>query len=119
MQFEFPTPSVARIRRGLAAAVLAAAALMSACGSKSSTSTAPAKANVDTTKVARSIQQSIFSQRHLRSTVVCPVAVAAAPGKTFECVATTRSPKKPFRAVKTPFLVTVQNNRGGVTYVGK
>ena len=97
---------------------LAFAAVLSACGSKSSTSSTPAK-NVDTAKVARSIEQSILAQRHLPSTVVCPVTVPAERGKTFDCTATTHTTKKPHTAVKTTFLVTVQNNRGGVTYVGK
>jgi hypothetical protein len=108
--------------RGLAAALaaLASAALISACGSKSSSSSTPAgKVNVNTAQVAQSIKQSILSQRHLASTVVCPPVVAAEAGKTFTCVATTLSPKKPARPVKTSFLVTIQNNRGGVTYVGK
>jgi hypothetical protein len=96
--------------------LLALAAFLSACGSKSSTSP---KVNVDTAKVARSIEQSILAQRHLASTVVCPVTVPAVRGKTFECVATTQTAKKPPRPVKTTFLVTVQNDRGGVTYVGK
>lgn len=82
----------------------------------SSTST---PTTVNTAQVARSIEQSILAQRHLPSTVVCPAAVAAEKGKTFECIATTRSTKKPFHPVKTPFVVTIQNNRGGVTYVGK
>jgi hypothetical protein len=118
MQLESPTPGVVRLRRGLPLAALAAAALMSACGSKSSTSSAP-KVSVDTAKVARSIEASIFAQRHLRSTVVCPVSEAAEAGKTFECVATTQSLKKPVHPVKTSFVVTVQNKRGGVTYIGK
>jgi hypothetical protein len=96
---------------------LAFAAALSSCGSKSSTSSTPAKVNVDTAKVARSIEQSILAQRHLASTVVCPPTVPAERGKTFECIATTQTAKKP--PVKTTFVVTVQNNRGGVTYVGK
>lgn len=119
MQSDCPTPRVARVRRGLLVAVLGGAVLMSACGSKSKTSSTPKKINVDTAQVARSIEQSILAQRHLRSTVVCPAVVPAEAGRTFECVATTRSIKKPVHAVKTPFVVTVQNKKGGVTYVGK
>ena len=92
---------------------------MSACGSNSSTSSTPTNTNVNTAQVARAIEESILTKRHLSSKVVCPVAVPAEKGKTFECIATTRGAKKPFRAVKTPFVVTIENNRGGVTYVGR
>jgi anti-sigma factor RsiW len=116
-----PNPRAARACDRVVAVLttLAVAAVLSACGSKSSTSSTPAKVNVDTAKVARSIEQSILAQRHLASTVVCPVTVPAERGKTFECVATTHAAKKPHTPLKTTFLVTVQNNRGGVTYVGK
>ena len=118
---ESPNPKAARARTSVVVVLtlLVLAAVLSACGSKSSTSSTPAKVNVDTAKVARSIEQSILAQRHLPATVVCPVTVAAERGKTFECVATTHTAKKPQTPVKTPFIVTVQNNRGGVTYVGK
>jgi hypothetical protein len=116
---ESPNPRAARACGGVLAVLttLALAAVLSACGSKSSTSSTSAAAKVDTAKVARSIEQSIQAQRHLASTVVCPVTVPAEKGKTFECIATTQTAKKP--PVKTTFVVTVQNNRGGVTYVGK
>jgi hypothetical protein len=103
---------------GLAAALVCAAA-MSACGSKSKSSSSGAATNVNTAQVASSIHQSILAQRHLASTVVCPPVVVAQAGKTFECVATTTTTTKPVHQVKTPFVVTIQNNRGGVTYVGK
>ena len=103
---------------GLATALLCVAAL-TACGSKSKSSSSGATTNVNTAQVASSIHASILAQRHLASTVVCPPVVAAQAGKTFECVATTTTTKKPIHQVKTPFLVTIQNNRGGVTYVGK
>jgi hypothetical protein len=113
-------PARARRRRVsvAAASALAVAVAISACGSSSS-KTSTAKANVNTAQVARSIEQSILAERHLPSTVVCPATVVAEKGQTFECIATTRSVKKPFKPVKTPFVVTIQNNRGGVTYVGK
>ncbi|HYM54038.1 MAG TPA: hypothetical protein VES97_01645 [Solirubrobacteraceae bacterium] len=59
-----------------------------------------------------------MSQRHLKSTVVCPAKVAQQPGK-FACIATTYSVKKPHRKIKTPFVVTIHNSKGYVTYVGK
>jgi alpha-D-ribose 1-methylphosphonate 5-triphosphate synthase subunit PhnL len=102
-----PRPIIApvvRVRRGVSAAVtvVACVALLSACGSSKS-----------------SIEKSIFAQRHLRARVVCPVTVVQEQGKTFECIATTRAAKKPYSLVKTPFIVTVQNTKGYVTYAGK
>jgi len=97
-----------------------AAALVSACGSSksSSESSSTAKTNVDTARVALSIEQTIAAKRHLKATVVCHSAVPAVKGKTFECIATTTNAttKAP---VKTPFIVTIQNGRGYVTYEGK
>jgi Domain of unknown function (DUF4333) len=101
------------------AAALASVALISACGSSKSTATSPAKTNVDTARVARSIEQSITTQRHLRSTVVCPTAVPQEKGRTFKCFATTRTIKKPVKVGRTTFVVTIQNKNGYVTYVGK
>ena len=95
---------------------LGCAALISACGSSgSSSSSTAAKTNLNIARVQRSIEQSIHAQRHLTSTVVCPTAVAQEKGKTFECVATIHAKK----VTKTPFVVTVQNEKGYVTYVGK
>lgn len=119
---EPPTPRIARVvrvRRGASAAVaaLACAALITACGSSSSTSSG--KTNLNTTRVAASIEQSILAQRHLTSKVVCPPAVPQEKGKTFECIATTRTTKRPVKVGKTTFVVTVQNDKGYVTYAGK
>ena len=72
--------------------------------------------------MARAIAQSIFAERKLHSTVLCPGAVPQEVGKTFECVATTSTiPKGSKHAVpvKTPFVVTIQSTKGYVTYVGK
>jgi hypothetical protein len=122
-----PTPApririarAVRVRRGAIVAVtaLAGAALMSACGSSSTSSTAT-KTNLDTARVAASIEKSVLTERHLHSTVVCPAVVPQEPGRTFECIATTKSTKPPFTVSKTPFIVTVQSSRGYVTYVGK
>ncbi len=123
--------SVPRVRRaaGLALAALACAALMSACGSSASSSSSGSSTssasgsttNIDlnTTRVAHSIEQSILAERHLASTVVCPSGVPQEAGRTFECVASTASAKKPGTLVKTPFVVTIQNKNGYVTYAGK
>jgi hypothetical protein len=122
MQIEYPTSGVTRavpLRRGAIAAItaLACAALASACGSSESSS--GAKTNVDTAKVALSIEQSVLTQRHIRAKVACPATVAAVPRTTFECIATSTATKPPHAVTKTPFLVTVQTARGYVTYVGK
>jgi hypothetical protein len=125
MQIE---PAALRITHGVslprgaivATTALACAALMSACGSsKSSGGSSAAKTNVDTPKVALSIEQTILAKRHLHSKVVCPGTVPAVPGQTFECIATTIAAKAPHTATKTPFVVTIQTARGYVTYVGK
>ena len=73
---------------------------------------------MDTSRVAISIEQSILTKRHLHATVSCPAVVPQEQGRTFVCTATTRSTKAPFTVSKTPFTVTVQNNKGYVTYVG-
>ena len=109
-----------RLRRSAGVVLaIACAALVVACGSSKSATTSQSKANVDTARVARSIEQSILAQRHLRSTVVCPTAVPQVKGNTFECVATTRTVTKPVKVGKTPFVVTIQNANGYVTYAGK
>jgi hypothetical protein len=126
MPIKLATPRRAHIGRarrgaGVAVSAVACAALIGACGSSNnSTSTTTTKAtNLDTTRVARSIETSILTERHLHAVVVCPPVVAQETGKTFECVATTHSAKHPTVAIKTPFVVTVQSNKGYVTYVGK
>lgn len=106
---------------GAVFAALAGAVLISACGSsKSSTSSsAAAKTNLNIARVQRSIEQSIATQRHLTSTVVCPAVVPQETGHTFECVATTHTATKPVKTGKTVFVVTEQNNKGYVTYEGR
>src|SRR6476661_5704427 len=99
----------------IAVAAVSGALVLSACGSSSKTSSS-GKTNLDTARVARSIEQSILSQRHLRAKVVCPTAVPQEKGRTFECIATTETIKAPVKKGKTPFVVTVQNANGYVTY---
>jgi hypothetical protein len=98
--------------RRFVAVTLACAWLISACGSAGKTT------YLDIGKVERAIEQSILSQRHLRSTVKCPARVVQKPDR-FACIATTFSTKKPGKTVKTPFLVTIHNDKGYVTYVGE
>src|SRR5438128_7862869 len=101
MQIEHSTLScprtvAVRLGRGASVAItaLVCAALASACGSSknSSEGTTP-KANVDTPKVALSIEGTILEKRHLKSTVTCPAPMPAVPGNTFECIATLTNPK--------------------------
>jgi hypothetical protein len=111
-----------RARRGaLAVVALACTGLViGACGSSSSsTTTTGANGTVDTARVAASIEQSILKQRKLASKVTCPASMPAEKGKTFECIAVTHSVTPPHNEIKTPFLVTIQSNRGYVTYEGK
>ena len=126
MQIEHSTLScprtvAVRLRRGASVAItaLVCAALASACGSSknSSEGTTP-KANVDTPKVALSIEGTILEKRHLKSTVTCPAPMPAVPGNTFECIATLTNPKT-HAVSKAPFVVTIQSARGYVTYVGR
>src|ERR1700676_3511787 len=124
MHIQPPTPIRVRgmrVCRGAGASVtaLACVALLSACGSSSSSSTSTTKTNLNTARVALSIEQSILTERHLHSKVVCPAAVPQEQGKTFECIATTTTTKPPVKSVTTPFVVTIQNSKGYVTYVGK
>jgi len=98
-----------------AIATVACAASLGACGSSGSSTTAT---YLDVTRVERSIQHSIMVQRHLASTVVCPTRVRQRPSN-FACIATTYSAKKPHKKIQTPFLVTIHNDKGYVTYVGK
>jgi hypothetical protein len=100
-------------------AALACAALVSACGSSSSEPAA--KTNLDTKRVAAAIQQSILTKRKLNATVTCPAVEPQEKGKTFTCTAvtTTTSKGKTPVTTKTPFKVTVQNNKGYATYQGE
>jgi len=102
----------------IAVAAVSGALMLSACGSNSKSSSS-GKTKLDTARVARSIEQSIVTQRHLRAKVVCPTSVPQEKGRKFECVATTETVKRPVKVGKTPFVVTVQNANGYVTYEGK
>jgi len=125
MHIQATTPRTAgrvAARRGatLAAAALTGAALLSACGSSGSSGTTSG-GNLDTARVALSIEQSILSERHIHAKVTCPVTVAQETGKIFTCtaVSTVTTKGKPATTVTTPFTVTVQNNKGYVTYRGE
>jgi len=124
MHIETPTPTTSlavRARRGaiLAVTALASAALLSACGSSSPSTTSTATTNLNTTRVALSIEQSVLAERHLHVTVSCPATVPQEKGRTFVCIATGHSTKKPSVETKTPFKVTVESSKGYVTYKGE
>jgi hypothetical protein len=117
-------PLARRARAGLTVAgALACAALISACGSSGSSSSsaepAPGTRPVNTAQVAASIEHTLSEKRHITAKVTCPASVSAEKGKTFVCMAAVHDPTKPSKVTTTPFKVTIQNNRGYVTYVGE
>jgi hypothetical protein len=113
-----------RARGGALIAALAGAALLSACGSSSSTSGTSGSApttDLNTARISKSIEESILKERHIHAKVSCPAVVPQETGKTFTCIATSTSTtskggKTSTATVTTPFTVTVQNSRGYVTY---
>ncbi len=111
-----PSATPPSLRATAALAVVAASVvLVSGCGSTGASDTTK---DVNIANVEHAIERSIAKQRHLESKVVCPATVAQKPGK-FACIATTFSAKQPSKEIKTPFLVTVHNSKGYITYVGK
>jgi hypothetical protein len=97
--------------------LVAAAVLVSACGSSSTTTTSTVTQNLNTAHDERAIEKSIRTKRHLNYHVTCPPLVPIEQGRVFECVANGRNAKH--KRESTTFVVTIQNNRGYVTYVGK
>jgi hypothetical protein len=65
---------------------------------------------LNTVRVERSIEASILAQRHLASTVSCPVNIVQKAGVVFDCVATVRG--RQFTVV-----VTQTDGHGHVVYV--
>jgi hypothetical protein len=101
-------------------ALACAGAVLSACGSsKSTTSTNQTGKPLNTSQVAASIEESILKERGIHATVICPNTVLVEKGKKFECLATSKSTQPPHNQVRTPFVVTIETERGYVTYVGK
>jgi len=106
-----------RVRRGSVAAVaVACAVLASGCGSSSGNTPTTKAEYLNIVRVEHAIEASILSQRHLKAQVRCPVKVAQKPGK-FPCIASMISAKKPHKEIRTPFIVTIHNDKGYVTYV--
>ena len=91
---------------GIVAAGALAAGAVSGCGSSSS------KPKIlDTERVERAIEASIREKRHLTSTVSCPSGTPRKKGVKFRCIAT-------FKGGRTPFLVTQDDDKGSVHYIG-
>lgn len=110
----------ARASRGslVVAAALTAATLVSACGSsgsstgsKTTQSSLTPRRILDMHTVIRSIETSIYTQRHIRAKVTCPKVIPQQKGRNFDCLAVPRGTH-----TKTPVAVTQQNNDGYVTY---
>ena len=125
MQIERPnlptvnSPRAIPLRRPaiVAIAALACAALASACGGSSNSTTVSTK--VDTGRIARSIEGTLLEKRKLHAKVVCPEVVPQEVGKKFECTATYHELKAPHAVKTSPFLVTIQTTKGYVTYEGQ
>jgi Domain of unknown function (DUF4333) len=67
---------------------------------------------LDIAGVERAIEQSISSQRHLKSTVSCPAEVIQKKGIVFTCIAEVSGRSYPFE-------VTEVDENGHVRYVGR
>ena len=87
------------------AAVMALIALIAGLWHSNST-----RVILNTERVERSIEASILAQRHLASTVSCPVNIVQKAGVVFDCQATVRG--RQFQVV-----VTETDGNGHVTYV--
>jgi Domain of unknown function (DUF4333) len=85
-------------------AAAAACLVMAGCGSDE-------PKILDTERVERAIEQSIFQKRHIVSRVSCPSGVKREKGRKFRCLAT-------YKGGRTPFLVTETDDRGAVRYIG-
>lgn len=96
----------------MVAVLLAGTTLIGACGSSSKSATTAKTTHLNTSRVAVSIEQSIFKQRHLHAKVACPAVVPQEPGRNFVCVATMH------KGGTTSFAVT-QGSKGYVTYEGE
>lgn len=112
---------VCRRRLGGGAAALGTVLAVTACGQSNNSASDHTHGFLDTTRVARAIQQSIESERHLASSVICPPRIPQEQGLAFTCVATTyklsHQGRKSLRLpLHTTFTVVQQNDRGNVYY---
>lgn len=67
-------------------------------------------ATLDTEAIARSIELTLLTQRHLASTVSCPIDIDRQAGLVFDCTATVKQNRY-------PVIVTETDGNGHVTYV--
>jgi Domain of unknown function (DUF4333) len=88
---------------GLIALILAGVGV-TACGSSS-------PKILDTERVERAIEQSVLQKRGLRTQVSCPSGTEQKKGVVFRCTAV-------YKGGVTPFVVTEDDSRGAVHYVG-
>jgi hypothetical protein len=86
-------------------AVAAAALALPGCGSSAK------PRPLDTERVERAIEKSILQKRHLTASVSCPSGIERKKGKRFRCLAT-------YKGGRTTFLVTQDDDRGAVHYLG-
>lgn len=84
------------------------AALLAGCGSTHTVTVRPVILNTE--RVARAIEASIFSQRHLRASASCPAHIVQEKGVQFTCYATVSGRQY-------PVTVTQGDSSGHVTYV--
>jgi hypothetical protein len=88
-------------------------------GGSESTPPGSTPPTVNTARVKRSIEHSILAQSNIHATVTCPASVPAKKGTSFECTAITHRLTPPHEEIKTAFQVTIQNNKGYITFESK
>ena len=99
-----------RIGRSLLiAGLIAGCLILTACGSAASSSRSVGPRILNTTKVARAIQQSSLAQRDEHAQVSCPIDVPQQRGHVFSCTALVGR-------VSTRFVVTELDGSGHVHY---
>jgi hypothetical protein len=90
-------------------ALIAASLILTACGSSGSSSQSLAPRVLNTSKVARAIQQSSLAQRGEHAKVSCPTGVPQQKVLAFSCIALVGR-------VSTRFVVTQLDGSGDVHY---
>lgn len=88
--------------------MIAASVSFVACGKED----AKTATILNTEKVERAIEHSVFAQRDKKATVSCPSGVHQKQGITFSCIATVKR-------VDTQFVVTQQDGAGRVRYAAR
>jgi hypothetical protein len=98
----------------LIATALIGAATLAGCGDDedspgATTGATTPTTQLDTSKVAQAIKDSIKDQRDIKAKVTCPESVVQAKGRDFVCVAKTKDGE-------TNFAVQQTDDNGNVTY---